>query len=66
MIVCSTGPGEPCGGDFDPRVIPGAGEETQVLRDVDGGFLRSMVWPLPGPAARVEENGTGICSYILH
>lgn len=66
MIVCSAGPGEPCGGDFDPGLIPGAGEETQVLGDVDGGFLRSVVRPLPGSASRVEENGTGICSHIFN
>lgn len=55
----SAGSGEPCGGDFDPRVVPGVGEETQVHRHLDGWFLCTMVRPLPGPAARVEENGTG-------
>lgn len=56
---CVSGPGQPCCSDAGPRHFPAAGEEEEAYRNVDGGLLRTVVWPMPGFAPRVEEDGSG-------
>lgn len=48
LVVCFSGPGQPCGSDAGPRLVPAAGEEEEAYRNMDGGLLRTVVRPLPG------------------
>lgn len=56
---CVSGPGQPCCGDTGPGHFPAVGEEKKAYRNMDGGLLRAMVWPMPGFASWVEEDGSG-------
>lgn len=46
-----SGPGQPCGSDAGPGLFPAVGEEEEAYRNMDGGLLCTVVWPMPGFAA---------------